>query len=100
LILTANHETLVLMKKILSKAEMARRIEKASEAEDVFPGVLGMLGNPVAFAARWGLPLSKSYLKHVRKGNAKPNGKVGSTHRQGPHGNGTPHTVRRKAPAT
>ena len=27
----------------------------------MFPGVLGMLGNPVTFASRWGLPLSKSY---------------------------------------
>ena len=64
------------MKKVLSKAEMVRRIEKASEAEELFPGILGMLGNPVTFAARWGLPLSKSYLKHVRKPGAKANGKA------------------------
>ena len=48
------------MKAALSKAEIVRRLEKATEAEDLFPGVLG---NPVTFAARWGLPLSKSYLK-------------------------------------
>ena len=50
-------------KKILSKAEIVRRIMEGSEAEVLFPGVLGMLGNPVTFAARWGLPLSKSYRK-------------------------------------
>jgi len=48
------------MKAVLSKTEIVRRLEKATEAEDLFPGVLG---NPVTFAARWGLPLSKSYLK-------------------------------------
>ncbi len=48
------------MKQVLSKAEIVRRLEKATEAEDYFPGVLG---NPVTFAARWGLPLSKGYLK-------------------------------------
>jgi len=51
------------MKQALSKEEIVRRIEKASEAEDLYPGILGRLGNPVAFASRWGLPLSKSYLK-------------------------------------
>ena len=48
------------MKATLSKAEIISRLEKATEAEDLFPGVLG---NPVTFAARWGLPLSKGYLK-------------------------------------
>lgn len=48
------------MKSALTKAEIIRGLEKATEAEDLFPGVLG---NPVTFAARWGLPLSKSYLK-------------------------------------
>src|SRR5207248_5003779 len=58
---------IAVMKKVLSKAEMVRRIEKASEAENLFPGVLGMLGNPVKFAARWGLPLSKGYLNFKEK---------------------------------
>jgi hypothetical protein len=44
-------------------AEIAKGIEEAS-AEDVFPGVLG---NPVTFAARYGLPLSKSYLAYLDK---------------------------------
>lgn len=40
---------------------MIRRLKKGTEDEDkYFPGVLG---NPVTFAARWGLPLSKSYLR-------------------------------------
>ena len=45
----------------MTKAELVKQLEKAYEAEDLFPGVLG---NPVTFAARWGLPLSKSYLKY------------------------------------
>src|SRR3989442_1206646 len=44
----------------MTKAEMVRKLEKAYACKDYFPGVLG---NPVTFAARWGLPLSKSYLK-------------------------------------
>src|ERR1051325_6054305 len=40
---------------------MVRVLKKATEDEDkYFPGVLG---NPVMFAARWGLPLSKSYRR-------------------------------------
>ncbi|MCI0533599.1 MAG: hypothetical protein L0Z50_00075 [Verrucomicrobiales bacterium] len=44
----------------MTKEELVKKLEKAYEAEDLFPGVLG---NPVTFAARWGLPLSKGYLK-------------------------------------
>ena len=61
------------------EAELVKRLEKIYEGEDLFPGVLG---NPVTFAARWGLPLSKSYLKHLdarrtaanrrRSGNGRP----------------------------
>ena len=47
------------MKQKMSEAEMVRRLRKGTADEDkYFPGVLG---NPVTFAARWGLPLSKSY---------------------------------------
>src|SRR5438105_3823261 len=43
------------MKEKISEAEMARRLKKGTADEDkYFPGVLG---NPVTFAARWGLPL-------------------------------------------
>ena len=44
----------------MTKAEKVRKLERAYACEDYFPGVLG---NPVTFAARWGLPLSKGYLK-------------------------------------
>jgi len=47
------------MKQKVSRAEMIRRLKEVTADEDkYFPGVLG---NPVTFAARWGLPLSKSY---------------------------------------
>ena len=46
----------------MTKEEMVKRIKEGCEAEEYFPGVLG---NPVTFAARWGLPLSKSYLTHL-----------------------------------
>ena len=47
-------------KKNLTEAEIVKKLEKAYACEDYFPG---FLGNPVTFAARWGLPLSKSYRK-------------------------------------
>lgn len=47
------------MKEKFSEAEMVRRLrEVAADEKKYFPGVLG---NPVTFAGRWGLPLSKSY---------------------------------------
>jgi hypothetical protein len=47
------------MKEKVSEAEMIRRLkEVAADEEKYFPGVLG---NPVTFAGRWGLPLSKGY---------------------------------------
>ncbi|MEW6302526.1 MAG: hypothetical protein AB1705_03590 [Verrucomicrobiota bacterium] len=47
------------MKEAVSEAEMIRRLKEATADEDkYFPGVLG---NPVTFAGRWGLPLTKSY---------------------------------------
>ena len=48
------------MKENVSEAEMIRRLkEVTADDEKYFPGVLG---DPVTFAGRWGLPLSKSYL--------------------------------------
>ena len=44
----------------MTKVEMVRNLEAAYACEGCF---LGVLGNPVTFAARWGLPFSKSYLK-------------------------------------
>ena len=46
----------------MAKEEMVKRLKEGCEAEPYFPGVLG---NPVTFAARWGLPLSKSYMAHL-----------------------------------
>jgi len=53
---------------------MIQRLEKGYQAEDYYPGVLC---NPVTFAARWGLPLSKGYLAHLaarrrKAANGKP----------------------------
>ena len=48
----------------MSKEEIVKRIKEGCKAEEYFPGVLG---NPVTFAARWGLPLSRSYLAHLAK---------------------------------
>ena len=70
----------------MTKAERVKKLEKAYEAEDLFPGVLG---NPVTFAARWGLPLSKSYLKFKerelraanRRRRAPASRKNGAAHR-------------------
>src|SRR5213592_4130827 len=63
--LTASLDTLrkvmySLNKMTKTKAQIVKDLKEAYACEDYFPGVLG---NPVTFAARWGLPLSKSYLK-------------------------------------
>jgi hypothetical protein len=50
------------------KAQKIARWEKAFAAEEFFPGVLG---NPVVFAAKWGLPLSPSYLKDLDRRKAE-----------------------------
>ena len=53
------------MKQKVSRAEMIRRLKEVTADEDkYFPGVLG---NPVTFAGRWGLPLSKSYREFKAK---------------------------------
>ena len=41
--------------------EKIRRYDLATAADDLIPAS-GVLGNPVTFAARWGLPLSRAYL--------------------------------------
>ena len=56
------------MKEKLSQAEMIRRLkEVAAEEEKCFPGALG---NPVTFAARWGLSLSTDYRDFKAKQRA------------------------------
>jgi hypothetical protein len=58
----------------MTKEQVVKRLEKGCEAEDYFPGVLG---NPVIFAARWGLSLSKAYMADLparrrKLANGKP----------------------------
>ena len=63
----------------MTKEEMVKRIREGCDAEEYFPGVLG---NPVTFAARWGLPVSKSYLTHLAARRRKTgNGKHSSSAR-------------------
>jgi hypothetical protein len=79
----------------MSKAEMFRKLKKAYACEDYFPGVLG---NPVTFAARWGLPLSKNYLKFKeRERRAASRRRSASTDRRS--GAGHSASRRRKLPA-
>jgi hypothetical protein len=79
------------MKKTKTEAQIVKDLEKAYACEDYFPG---FLGNPVTFAARWGLPLSKSYRqfkeRELRAAN-RPSG--GSPTKR----NGAPRTHGRKA---
>jgi hypothetical protein len=51
--------------RFMTDHEIVRKLKKLYAAEDYFPGVLG---NPVTFAARWGLPLSKDYLRSLQSG--------------------------------
>ena len=56
------------MKRKVTEAEMIHRLKVVTADEDkYFPGVLG---NPVTFAGRWGLPLSKSYRDFKAKRSA------------------------------
>lgn len=61
-----------------TKAQIVKDPKEAYACEDYFPGVLG---NPVTFAARWGLPLSESYLRfkeqQLRAANRRRRGSVG-----------------------
>jgi hypothetical protein len=49
-----------------------RSLEELWAIEDEFP--LAFVPDPVHLALKWGLPLSKSYLKHRRARDAKRNG--------------------------
>ena len=70
------------MKKHISEAEMIRRLkEVAADEEKYFPGVLG---NPVTFAGRWGLPLSKTYRDFQAKQLATQKTRRAKS-RNGPH---------------
>lgn len=78
------------MKEKVSQAEMIRRLKEVAADEDkYFPGVLG---NPVTFAARWGLPLSKGYREFKAKQLARQR-------RQRPDARNGRHTLRRRGRA-
>jgi hypothetical protein len=51
----------------MTKEEEIAQLKEAFAAEEFFPGVLG---NPVVFAAKWGLPLSRSYVKDLERRKA------------------------------
>ena len=74
----------------MTKEEMVKKLEKAYACEDYFPGVLG---NPVTFAARWGLPLSESYLRFKERQLRAANRRRGASSTKR---NGAPKTHRRK----
>ena len=78
------------MKMTKTKAQIVKDLKEAYACEEYFPG---FLGNPVTFAARWGLPLSKSYLKfkerELRAANRRSRGSVAKR-------NGVPKVLGRK----
>lgn len=77
------------MKEKLTEAEIIRRLTAVTEDEDkYFPGVLG---SPVTFAARLGLPLSKGYRQF------KANKMVVQNHQAENSGNGKVTLGRRKS---
>lgn len=85
------------MRAALSKTDIIRRLKRATEAEDLFPGVLG---NPVTFAARWGQPLSTRYLKSKdQELRAAKQGHRAPAARRDGDGRGQAATRRRQASA-
>jgi hypothetical protein len=74
-------------KKLVTKEEMVKKLKEAYACEEYFPGVLG---NPVTFAARWGLPLSESYLKfkerELRAANRRRTSRANKNGVLKPHG--------------
>jgi len=74
----------------MRKAEMVKRLKEGCEAEPYFPGVLG---NPVTFAARWGLPLSKGYRDFEAKQLAAQKRLPAKSRRGGPRSRRRPGSV-------
>jgi len=75
------------------KSKFPRTLEELWAIEDEFP--LAFVPDPVHFSLKWGIPLSKSYLKYRRERDAKANGKTASTHSR-VRTNGASHVRRRK----
>ena len=57
-------------------------LEELWAMEEKFPAVCGP--SPSSYAARHGLKLSKSYIKHLRRRRANGNGKPSVSHRRKP----------------
>lgn len=79
------------------KNRRIRTLEELWAIEDEFP--LAFVPDPVHFSLKWGIPLSKSYLKYRRARDAKANGKVAPTPSRRAHRNGAAHSRRRKTMA-
>ena len=60
------------------KSRRVRTLEELWAMEDEFP--LAFAPDPVHLAIKWGLPLSKNYLKHRQEREANGSGKATSTH--------------------
>jgi len=58
------------------KNRLIRTLEELWAIEDEFP--LAFVPDPVHLAIKWGLPLSRNYLKHRQQREANGNGKVAS----------------------
>ena len=83
--------------KTKQKPKLPRTLEELWAIEDEFP--LAFVPDPVHLSLKWGIPLSKSYLKYRRARDAKANGKAASTPARRPHRNGASHSRRRKTVA-
>jgi len=60
------------------KTRRVRTLEELWAIEDEFP--LAFAPDPVHLALKWGLPLSRNYLKHRQQREANGNSKPASTH--------------------
>ena len=58
--------------KLQLKSRRLRPIEELWAIEDKFPAVCGP--SPMSYAARYGLTLSKRYLRHLRRRKGDTNG--------------------------
>lgn len=79
------------------KIRRIRTMEELWAIEDEFP--LAFVPDPLHLSLKWGIPLSKSYLKYRRARDAKANGKTASTHSRRARRNGASHSLRRKTVA-
>ena len=83
--------------KTKQKPKLPRTLEELWAIEDEFP--LAFVPDPVHFSLKWGIPLSKSYLKYRRARDAKANGKAATTQSRRARRNGASHSRRRKTVA-